>query len=166
MTGQICRYDIIKTQTKRNARVLKTKFFNAKGNITMKVIYTNKTIELTKAEAKSASNPTSIEYDTLKTLRKDNPNFEVVVKESSKRSTKQRNGYKGLDFDYMETYIIHHSKESDTVLMEFYKRTGRRDKTHDALPRAQAYSKVAKWFLDQYSEIKNFYKDEKIAIKN
>lgn len=132
----------------------------------MKVIYANKTIELTKAEAKSASNPTSKEYKELLKYRKDNPNFEVVVKESPKRSTKQRNGYKGLDFDYMETYIIHHSKESDTVLMEFYKRTGRSDKTHDALPQAQAYSKVAKWFLDQYSEIKDFYKKEKIATTN
>lgn len=123
----------------------------------MKINYENSTIEMTKTESKSAGIYGSNCYKELMEIRADFPTYQVIVKERSTRNAKNKKGYKGLTFQYMETYIINHSKNDKSVLMEFYKRTARSDKTQDAYPQSESYFKIVAWFFEVYPDIKNYY---------
>lgn len=67
-----------------------------------------KKIEMTKTEAKAAGKPNTAEYNTLLELMKNFPGFQIeIVKSAAKKVDR----FKGLDYDYMEAYIMSHSKE-------------------------------------------------------
>lgn len=103
------------------------------------------TIELTKKAAKAASVYGSEEYDYLMNLRKDFPEYKVVVKNSSRRTKKDC--LKGLDYDFMRKYIANHGDESD--MAEFTKMTVRNDDTI----KPKSYGVVKKWFLEKFNEV-------------
>lgn len=69
------------------------------------------TIEMTKKFEKAASRFGSDEYKALQEARKDYPTYKVVVKTST---TKSKESFKGLTYDYMEKYIDAHDKEGTT----------------------------------------------------
>lgn len=123
----------------------------------MKINHENYIIEMSKKEAKCAGIYDSETYKLLMNICKDFPTYKVIVKESAKRTTKTKHCYKGLTFKYMETYIKNHSQEDTSILMEFYKRTARSDKTQDAYPNAESYFDITSWFFHLYPEIKNYY---------
>jgi hypothetical protein len=72
-------------------------------NITIN--YTKKTIEITKSFEKKAREYGSDAYVALRNARNEFPKFELVVK-----APKGSNGFKGMDYDFMEEYIktLHH----------------------------------------------------------
>lgn len=70
-----------------------------------------RTIEMTKKFEKAASRFGSDEYKALQEARKDYPTYKVVVKTST---TKSKESFKGLTYDYMEKYIDAHDKEGTT----------------------------------------------------
>ena len=112
-----------------------------------KINFNNNTIEITKAFAKRAANPTSEEFKELMELRKSLAGFEVVVKASAKRTSK-KDTLKGLNYEFMKQYIARHD-DSGEVMEEFTKRTV---KNEDNLA-TQSYGEVKKWFLEQYPTI-------------
>lgn len=119
---------------------------NTMMNRDAKINFNNNTIEITKAFAKKAANPTSAEFKELMSLRQSLAGFEVVVKASTKRAKKD--SLKGLNYDFMKQYIERHD-ESGIVMEEFTKRTV---KNEDNLA-TQSYGEVKAWFLEQYPEI-------------
>ncbi len=87
----------------------------------VKVIYSNKTIVITKKFAQKIGNPLSKEFNDFMELRERLSDFEVVVRETAKRT--KRKTLKGLNYSFMEQYIARHDSElynssSDSLTMD------------------------------------------------
>ena len=115
----------------------------------------NKKIRLPKAFAKASGKYGSEEYKLLMKMKKDVPNYELIVETTRKQP---RDNYKGLTYDYMERYIK--TKENNEELMnEFYELRGI-GTGYDEIIRKASYVQVKKWFLAKFPEI-NEYKQER-----
>ena len=121
-----------------------------------------KKIEMTKTEAKAAGKPNTAEYNTLLELMKNFPGFQIeIVKSAAKKVDR----FKGLDYDYMEAYIMSHSKEIEIELEEnkketkpilevFYELRGLdKDGKKIGMAAAASYGEIKMGFLTQYPEI-------------
>ena len=114
-----------------------------------------KKIEMTKTEAKAAGKPNTAEYNTLLELMKNFPGFQIeIVKSAAKKVDR----FKGLDYDYMEAYIMSHSKENKKetkpILEVFYELRGLdKDGKKIGMAAAASYGEIKMWFLTQYPEI-------------
>ena len=75
-----------------------------KNTIEARVDYETKTIILTKKFAKAAGILGTPEYDSMRQLRKDYPDYAVVLREIKKKDDKK--SYKNLSFKAMESYIV------------------------------------------------------------
>lgn len=119
---------------------------------------TKRVIEVTKAFAKEASKYGTMEYRELQEVRRDYPNFKVVTRSAGKN----KDGFKGLTLDYMETYIKKHSeieieneetgeKSKRDLLVEFYGYCGKDEKGNKVdFSKTAPYGKIKKWFLETY----------------
>ncbi len=113
-------------------------------------------IIMTKLYAKKCADTKSEEYAHLQNVRRDYPNFQVVVREIKKNPSKRV--YKGLTYEYMKNYIILHTSAENqcAALSEFTNLL--------LISRCQQqslrYPTIKKWFLKKYPEIANFGKDE------
>lgn len=107
----------------------------------MTINYTNKTIEMTKAEEKAASKYGSDMYNDLKAARADFPTFRVVVKATPKK----KGSFKGLTYDFMEQYISEHD-ETGEIKKEFDLLRGKVDE----FTTPATYGQIKKWFLAKY----------------
>ena len=79
---------------------------------------TARTIEVTKSFDKAASRFGTLEYEALQKVRKDYPDFTIVVKSTRTKA----DHFKGLTYDFMEKYIKAHNTD---LLSEFYTLTGK-----------------------------------------
>ena len=80
----------------------------------MNANHITKKIEMTKTEAKTAGKPNNDAYNTLLELMKNFPGYEIeIVKSASKKTDR----FKGLDYNYMMSYIESHN---EALLKEFY----------------------------------------------
>jgi hypothetical protein len=108
-----------------------------------------KRIEMTKSEAAAAGKCNSKEFDELKELREMFPDFSItVVKSKSKRVDR----FKGLDYDYMKSYIERNKSE---LLSQFYVLRGldAEGKKKEALSATASYGEIKMWFLTEFPEI-------------
>ena len=101
----------------------------------------NGTIELTKKFDKLASRYGTDEYNTLQMVRRDYPNFRVVVKAASKSS----NTLTGLTFDFMRNYIANHDGEDSDIMAQFRDLIGDTDEARELGIRAESYGSVRAW---------------------
>lgn len=115
----------------------------------------NKTIELTKADAKNAGKYGSEEYSLLTQIMKDFPSYSMVIKSATKRDN-----YKGLTLEYMEKFIKEHDDENGTVMADFNTLRGRNEKGEEIEGVAVAsYGEIKKWFLGKYEKVSDFGKN-------
>ena len=104
-------------------------------------------IILTKSEARNAGKPGTETYADLMNLRRDFPNFPIKIAAASKKN----NRIKGLDYDYMESYIKNHKPD---LLVEFYELCGKDENgKKKELAAAATYGEVKMWFLTKCPEI-------------
>ena len=75
---------------------------------------TNRIIEITKRFDKAACRYGSDEYNALQQVRRDYPNYPVVVKATKTKA----DHFKGLTYDFMEKYIASHDN-ADERMAEF-----------------------------------------------
>ena len=109
-------------------------------------LFTN-AIVLTKSEARNAGKPATEEYAELMNLKRDFPSFPIKIAAASKKS----NRIKGLDYDYMESYIKAHNTE---LLADFYELCGKDENgKKKELAAAATYGEVKMWFLTKCPEI-------------
>ena len=128
----------------------------------MTINYENRTIEMTKTEAKEAGKYNSDKYNELKEIRKDFPDFRIVTKSSSRK----RDTYKGLTYAYMLNYITKHAKEDDVRMKEFERLRGYEDGKKNELAEIATYGEVKAWFLLNFPEIEEYNKEtEKLRKK-
>ena len=108
----------------------------------------NHTLVLAKGFAERAKAFGSYEYEELKRAKQDNPNYRIVVR----RRTTKKDGFKGLNYEFMEMYITIHNKD---LLDEFYTRIGKKTNEDGTKIEAGHYTEVKKWFLDNFPEIED-----------
>ena len=122
----------------------------------------NRTIEMTKVEAKAAGKITSEKFKELKAYKEAYPGFEVVIVAASRK----KSAYSGMTYEYMEAYIEKHDDENKTIMVEFNKlRAIVSDEEKEDLGsmsgtlKAASYGAVREWFLNTFEEIKKFHDD-------
>lgn len=119
---------------------------------TLKVNHESKTLIMDRTFAKFAEDTKSNEYEHLQQVRRDYPDYSVEVRKIKRNSQKET--YKGLNYEYMEEYILRHETEDNAldVIKEFNElRTISR-----CHKQGVRYPTIKKWFLEKYPEIEEF----------
>lgn len=129
---------------------------------TLTINHANHTIVMDRTFAKRAVDTRSEEYAHLQTVRHDYPNYQVVQRHIRKNNSK--NTYRGLTYEYMESYIMTHGTE-ETRLANF-KTLQEMRLISECQGKAFRYPVIKSWFLDNYPEIAHFGMTEtQIAVE-
>lgn len=128
---------------------------NAKYNID----FFTSTIIITKKFYKAASVLNSPEYKEMMQIRRDNPDFTIVLREIKKKEGKK--SYRNLNYENMRTFIENYETDDDVRadrIKEFEK--------VKALSTVQSgpYAYVKTWFLKMYGDAYN--SEEKAGENN
>ena len=105
----------------------------------------NRTIVITKDYAKKSSNPNNKEFKDLANLKKAYREYDVVVRESAKRKSKMSR----ITLSNMKAYIESH--DADGKIMSEFERIVK--ESNNSIEYSGFFG-VKKWFLEQYSELK------------
>lgn len=126
--------------------------------MTTKNIFTvdffNSTISGTKTSFNKASKGNGPAYEELTNLISRHPNFELVVKEPKKQSTKAKRTYNGMDFDFMEAYI--ETRVNAEQIMAEYKAVKKMAEDSGI----SVYPFTKKWFLGEFDPDKQGFNME------
>ena len=109
------------------------------------VKHENRTIVITKDYAKKSSNPNNKEFKELMELKKAYRDYTVVVRASIKRNSKTSR----ITLSNMKAYIKNH--DSDGKIMSEFERIVK--ESNNSIEYSGFFG-VKKWFLEQYSELK------------
>ena len=103
----------------------------------MKVNFIGKCIEVSNAEMKRAQNPGSQEYVKLMHTMKELPDFQIIVKQSTRKVC---NTHSGLTYKYMEEFIqaIAPERVAEFQAIRSYYR---------------GYVAAKQWFLKEFPEV-------------
>ena len=114
----------------------------------MKTNLTKKTIELTKAEMKSAMIYGTEEYRMLQEVRRDYPGFRVI-EEKTKRN---KADFAGLDKKTIAAYVQMRGTDDQKKTFKFIsKKTIDEDGNYHE---PQSFFEIKKWFLNEFPELK------------
>lgn len=117
--------------------------------------FIEQTITGTKASFNKAGKGYGPEYEELASKTAAHPEFELVIKEQKKHSTKAKRVYDGLDFPFMEDYIS--IKPNADILMKEYEAV--KKAAEDASKKT--YPLTKKWFLGTFGTKENPFDMEK-----
>lgn len=119
---------------------------------TLKLNHAKREIVMDATFARNAENTMSPEYAHLQQVRKDYPAYTVVRRTIKRNANKE--SYKGLTYEYMETYIMSHGTSETRIanLREFNEMR----LIAECHSKAFRYPVIKAWFLDKYPEVKNF----------
>ena len=127
---------------------------------TMKINEKKFAIEITKTYAQKANRVGSPEYYELLEVRRNFPNFKVVVKQA-----KSKDSFKGLTYDYMKKYILAHDDKEGSNMAVFNELRGNGEEAEEAKADSLSYGEIKMWFLDTYPEVKKFHQSREERIK-
>ena len=116
-----------------------------KATVRFTINFIDQTITGTKASFNKASKGSGAEYEELAAKMAAHPGFELVIKEQKHKATKAKRTYEGLDFPFMEAYILTQS-DSDTLMAEY--------KSVKAMAKScgsNVYALTKKWFLGTFA---------------
>lgn len=118
----------------------------------IKIDFVNEKAVMTRAFAKKASDPKSMEYAQLMELKQNFPNIHILSHTIKKNPSKE--SYKGLTYEYMKKYIALHEEgdDYDAVMNEFNENLLLAE-CHSAKHR---YPTIKAWFLNKYPQIAEF----------
>ena len=128
---------------------------------TITLNHKTRTIEVTKKFYEAASKYNSEEEILLREAQQNNPGFKVVVATRKTKST-----YKGLDYDFMTTYIKKHDDAEKSKMATFLEM---RALTAEAIAMDASpadYLTVKEWFLNEFPEIEAFHDKRKQMLAN
>jgi len=112
----------------------------------VRINHNERTIVITKKYAKLASVYDNTEYRQLEEIKKVYPNYQVIVREVSKKSSVSSR----LTLRTMENYIKMH--DDDGKIMEEFKKM-RDEKAGENLEKT-SFFEIKKWFFATYPELK------------
>lgn len=116
-----------------------------KATVRFTINFFDQAIIGTKASFNKASKGSGAEYEELAAKMAAHPDFELVVKEQKHKTTKAKRTYNGLDFPFMEAYILTQS-DSETLMAEYHS-----VKAMAKSCGANVYGLTKKWFLGTFS---------------
>ena len=121
---------------------------------TLKLSHSKCEIVMDATFARNAENTMSPEYTHLQTVRRDYPEYTVIRRTIKRNANKE--SYRGLTYEFMETYIMSHGKPETRIanLREFNEMR----LIAECHSQAFRYPVIKSWFLDMYPEVKNFGK--------
>ena len=119
----------------------------------------NRTIEVTKSFDKAASRFGTDEYLALQQVRKDYPDFTIVVKSVRNKA----DHYKGLTYDFMEKYIASHDN-ADERMAEFNDLRATSEEAQLFGVESLSYGEIKAWFFKNYPEIEAFQRRREQAL--
>ena len=110
----------------------------------LKIDHGKKTLIMDRTFAKNAEIVGSDEYMKLQMARKDYPKYKVKLRQIKRNPNKEC--YRGLTYEYMESYIREHAN-SISILAE-YEEMRLISECHSI-----RYPAMKKWFLAKYPEV-------------
>ena len=113
-------------------------------------------IEMTKKFAAAARKFGTQQYRDLQEARRDYPNFKVVT--ITRNTTGKQDLYKGLTYEFMESYIQKHDDEEQSIMAEYMMLRGKSEDAKDHLVAPYSYGKKKKWILKTFPAIADFHK--------
>lgn len=119
----------------------------------IKVINKNRVIEITKKFEKAASYFGTDEYKALQEVKRDYPEYTVVVKKAAKRVC---DSFKGLTYEYMEKYIKTHDNAAE-IMNEYLDLRALSDEAMEIGAESLSYAEIKEWFLGMYPAIAKFF---------
>ena len=119
----------------------------------------NRTIEVTKSFDKAASRFGTDEYQALQQVRKDYPDFAIVVKTVRTKA----DHFAGLTYDFMEKYITSHDN-ADENMATFMDLRGKSEEAQLFSVEALSYGEIKAWFFKTYPEIEAFQRRREQAL--
>ena len=122
---------------------------NEKITVRFTIDFFDQKIIGTKASFNKAAKGFGSEYEELAAKMAAHPDFELVVKEQKHKSIKAKRTYEGLDFPFMEAYILTQS-DSNALMAEY--------KSVKAMAKSCAsnvYALTKKWFLKTFGTKEN-----------
>ena len=127
---------------------------------TLKIDFAKEQIIMDRTFAQKVTDTSSAEYRHLQEVRRDYPDYKVVLRKIKKNPNKET--YKGLTYDYMRNYILTHEDDKNAliVLAEFSEMR-QISRCHS---QAKRYPVIKNWFLEKYPEIKNFGETVSVVI--
>ncbi len=117
-----------------------------KNNV--RIDHNERAIVITKDFAKKSSIPGSDEYRSLLAIRRDNREYSVVVRSSSKRS----GGTSKIRLVDMRAYISKHDDAEGTIMKAFEAMVN--EEAGENLKRTSFFA-IKRWFFQQYKDLKN-----------
>lgn len=131
----------------------------------MKANLINKTIEMSKSEAKAAGRIGSEKFKELKKYQRAYPDYTICIIEAPKRKSE----YSGLNYKFMETYIKGSDREDrDQIMDEFKTLRGVENKNRSEFEKVKvaSYLEVKTWFLKKFPEIQQYKDNHSKKIEN
>ena len=109
-------------------------------------------IVISKSFAKKAYCFGTPEYEMLQAVRRDYPEFKVVLREINKNTKVDH--YKGLSYDYMKWYIgQYETQEKKELMLKALDEMIDISKCHST---GKRYATIRNWFLKSYPAVKEF----------
>ena len=118
-----------------------------------------RTIEVTKSFDKAASRFGTDEYQAMQQVRKDYPDFAIVVKTVRTKA----DHFAGLTYDFMEKYIASHD-DAEARMAEFDDLRATSDEALAIGAEAISYGEIKAWFLRTYPEFAAFQARREAAL--
>ncbi len=125
----------------------------------VRIVRSSRTIEVTKSFDKAASRFGTREYEALQQVRKDYPDFAIVVKTVRTKSDR----FKGLTYDFMEKYIASHD-DADERLATFNDLRAKSEEAQAFGYGSLSYGEIKAWFFKNYPEIEAFQQRRENAL--
>ncbi len=115
----------------------------------------NHTIEMTKKFYKASCKFGTEEYEIVFKMLEKFPTYKPVIKTTAKKTgTSKKSCFKGLDYEFMESYIEKHDNDKKEIRAEYDSKReiakGNRS--------VNGYAVIKKWFLEKYPEFEEFGK--------
>ena len=107
----------------------------------MKINFETKSIEVSKAFVNKASHFGTEQYEELRAVMRDLPDFTVMVKAAPKP---RRSYMKGLTYEFMESFIALND-EDGSIMQDFL-----------CLRHGCSYAEVKRWFFAKFPEVNYF----------
>ena len=105
------------------------------------------TIIITKDFAKKSGIPGSNEYKDLMKIKRENRDYNVVVR----TTTKRKDGTSKITTAKMRAYISKHDDDKGSIMAQFNEMVN--EKVGENFNRTSFFA-IKKWFFEQYSDLK------------
>ena len=121
----------------------------------MKANLINKTIEMSKSEAKAAGKIGSEKFKELKKYQRAYPDYTICIIEAPKRKSE----FSGLNYKFMETHIKNCKRDDKNQIIEEFntlRGIGNKNRSEFEKVKVASYLEVKTWFLKKFPEIQQF----------